>query len=83
MASRPRVSTIPPMNEDPSKWPHGTGFGAGVVDVCGGSVVVVEFGDGVVEELVVDAGVVVVVLGARVVDEVVVFSVVVVVVVDD
>ncbi|KAI8040550.1 hypothetical protein M5D96_006493, partial [Drosophila gunungcola] len=68
MASRPKVSTMPPMNEDPSKWPHGTGLGAGVVDVCGGGVVVVTFAGGVVEVTgVVVVGTVVVVLAGVVV----------------
>lgn len=81
MASRPRVRTMPPMNEEPSKCPHGTGVGLAVVvvdgtgvvvlDVVGPTVVVVIFGATVVVLLLVVIGAGVDVVGLVVVVEVI------------
>lgn len=52
MAARPRVNTMPPMNESPLQTEHfwGAGVGAAVVDGTGvvGASVVVGFVEGVV-----------------------------------
>lgn len=59
MAMRPTVSTMPPMNDGPSKRLHGTGSGLTVVVMTGAGVVV----DGVVVVGVVVVGAVVDVVG--------------------
>jgi len=69
MAIRPKVKTIPPINDGLSNRLHGTGSGFAVVEVTGDTVLVVGAGVGAtVVDFVVDGGtVVVLVVGGGVV----------------